>query len=344
MQKLFFFITLTFAAFFAFANDTAGTTAAGGINFVKTPGVSMEREELTISPNNVKVSYLFKNNTEKDITTQVFFPLPPYRMEGVNASWDNEVSRDTKNAPFVNFSVSVQGQPANYNTNIRAVINGQDVTQTLQQAGIPLNPALVGGDIPMQDQAKIDQWQSKARTLGLLDDAGKPKWQKQMVFYWTQTFPAGQEILIEHQYKPAAGAFYAGVNPGKTLNDLMSENEQRIASVFNLNLENLIGKDALKNWLVERIQQNSSNNTSGIYAYFFNINYILTTGANWGGPIKNFSLDIIKPADATMAYNQFYGNRTVMTNKDDPNHIIIFLKNFTPQKNLQILYGTVSPV
>lgn len=343
MKKLIFFSTLLWISLLAFANDTAGTTAAGGINFVKTPSITMEREELTISPNNVKVSYVFKNNTDKDITTQVFFPLPPYRMEGVNASWDNEISSNTKDAPFGNFSVFVQGQPMNYNTNIRAMLNGKDITQTLLQSGIPLNPDLVAGNIPLQDQAKINQWQAKARELGFLDDAGKPKWQKQIIFYWTQTFPANQEVLVEHQYKPAAGAFYAGITPGKDLNNLINENEQRIASVFNLKLENLIGKDNFKNWLVQRIEQNP-NHQGGIYAYFYNINYILLTGANWGGPIKNFSLDILKSADAAIAYNTFYGKRTAMTNKDNPDHIIIFLKNFTPQKNLQVLYGTSSPV
>jgi hypothetical protein len=67
MKKLILISLTTLNLFFltpAFANDTAGTTAAGGINFTHMTDVSMEREQLTISPNKVKVIYLFKNNRQ----------------------------------------------------------------------------------------------------------------------------------------------------------------------------------------------------------------------------------------------------------------------------------------
>jgi len=78
--KKIFTVFLTFFFTASYANDSAGTTAAGGITFTKTPVISMVREELLINPKQVRVSYIFKNNSDKDITTQVFFPIPPLNL------------------------------------------------------------------------------------------------------------------------------------------------------------------------------------------------------------------------------------------------------------------------
>lgn len=344
MKKLYLIILLFFITNFsilAFANDTSGTTGAGGITFSKISQISIDREDLNITPTQIKVSYLFKNNSEKDISTQVFFPLPPFQLKGANANWDNEVSTtNPAQAPFLNFSISVQGNPIKYETVTRAMLKGQDISKQLQAAGIPLNPDLVAGKILLPDAKTAPAWQEKAKQLGFLDANNQPLWKKQTVFFWTQNFPAQQEILIEHTYKPAAGMFYSAAQPAKPLSELMPETAQRIQDVFGINLENLTGKSDLTNWLAQRFQQNLKD-TNGVNAYFYNINYILTTGANWGGPIKNFSLTITKPADGVIAYNKFYDKRTA--NIDDyTNSISFFIKNFIPQRDLQIVFASAS--
>lgn len=47
-----------------------------GLFFSKQDGIKMEVEGLFIRPREVEITYLFTNTTDKDITTQVLFPLP----------------------------------------------------------------------------------------------------------------------------------------------------------------------------------------------------------------------------------------------------------------------------
>ena len=159
------FVTLLIPFFpvTVFANDTAGTTSAGGITFLKSPEISMEREELTISPTKVRVKYHFKNITSRAVTREIYFPLPPYKMQGANATWDEEIDPQLKTRqgiPFINFTVKVNGTKRNYQTLTRAVIENRDITQQLQKAQLPLNPELVAGNMPLDDaeQKKQQQW------------------------------------------------------------------------------------------------------------------------------------------------------------------------------------------
>ena len=60
-----------------YANDTSGTILpTGGVVFEKQDGIKMKVEALYIRPYQIEVNYLFENTTGKDITTQMFFPLP----------------------------------------------------------------------------------------------------------------------------------------------------------------------------------------------------------------------------------------------------------------------------
>jgi hypothetical protein len=59
-----------------FADAGAYASAMGGIRFRKESRISMEKERLTISKSRVTVEYEFLNNTDKDITIGLAFPIP----------------------------------------------------------------------------------------------------------------------------------------------------------------------------------------------------------------------------------------------------------------------------
>jgi len=59
-------------------NDSAASRAIGGIQLRREANISMEKERLTISEAKVTVEYEFLNQTDKNITTEVAFPIPPY--------------------------------------------------------------------------------------------------------------------------------------------------------------------------------------------------------------------------------------------------------------------------
>ena len=334
-------VMMVFCGFFcmvAYANDSAGTTAAGGIQFIKTPTVKMVSEDLSISPTTVKVIYLFQNLSDKAVITRVFFPLPPYQMQGVNEPWDDEIAQD-KNAPFKNFAVIVNGKSVSYQIKTQAMLNGKDIAPMLIKAGIPLNTQLAAGQVPMDDQqaAKFKQWHVKAQQLGLLDANGNPRWQKQVIYYWTQTFPAKQSMTITHQYKPAAGEFYVPKIPGVTDQSRgIADATQRIKDLFKLNLLALQNNKNWHSWL--QTQSNKPTADNGIYAFIYNVDYILTTGANWAGPIQYFTLTLNYPKDGVVAYNHFYDNQSANV-IISPGKTQLTLSDFTPKQDLHILFG-----
>jgi hypothetical protein len=59
----------------ASANDSTAASSAGGLVLLKSEAISMDSEELYISPPKVHVKYRFMNETDRDITTTVAFPL-----------------------------------------------------------------------------------------------------------------------------------------------------------------------------------------------------------------------------------------------------------------------------
>jgi hypothetical protein len=93
----------------AYGENTSAVAAGGGIS-MNNPNISLLREELTISLTKIKVSYLFKNNSKDDITTQLSFTTPPYTTP------DDSSTDTTQAIPFSDFSVSAQGNPIQYDT------------------------------------------------------------------------------------------------------------------------------------------------------------------------------------------------------------------------------------
>ena len=70
------------------ADDGAASIAAGGIVMVREPRITMQNEVLRISGSKVRVDYEFLNDTDKDITTEVAFPVPAYSLD-----WDERTIR-----------------------------------------------------------------------------------------------------------------------------------------------------------------------------------------------------------------------------------------------------------
>ncbi len=60
----------------AHANDSASEFGIGGLVMVKTDAITMQREDLTITPLWIKVRYEFRNDGTESVTLRVAFPLP----------------------------------------------------------------------------------------------------------------------------------------------------------------------------------------------------------------------------------------------------------------------------
>ena len=67
-----------------FANDTMATIGAGGLQFQKTDDIRMEREDLYLGLQEVRVSYVFRNLTDHDVRMTVAFPMPDVDVLGMS--------------------------------------------------------------------------------------------------------------------------------------------------------------------------------------------------------------------------------------------------------------------
>jgi hypothetical protein len=71
-----FFVSSIILSGDIFANDGSASLTPEGLQFVKAGNVSIEEEELFLSIRQIKVEYIFYNNSNKDFETYVVFPLP----------------------------------------------------------------------------------------------------------------------------------------------------------------------------------------------------------------------------------------------------------------------------
>lgn len=96
------------------ANDSAAELAAGGITLVRSDGIAMVSEDLTISTELVTVAYVFRNETQAPITTRVAFPVPEW-----DETYDGDINLNRESKNPMDFSVKVEGKPVKFETEIK---------------------------------------------------------------------------------------------------------------------------------------------------------------------------------------------------------------------------------
>jgi Domain of unknown function (DUF4424) len=269
------------------ANDTSAELAVGGLVFTKSADVSIESEDLTITPDNVTVRYVFVNQGAGPVTLTVAFPLPDIDLaDGANVAFPTS---DPVN--FVGFSTKVDGKPINFTIDQRAMLDSKDITGKLREMGIPLLPI---GARQLKINELPQQTRDRAVTAGLLVQSGtndkgeplyEPTWTLKTSVVRQQTFPPGKPVSVEHRYRTSVGmSFDTVLRQGLRQKKALESEVQRyktnycILDDFLKSIDRLAGADeANKTKILER-----------------RISYVLKTGANWAGPIKNFHLVVDK--------------------------------------------------
>jgi hypothetical protein len=295
----------------AFGNDSAASTGAGGIQLRREANISMQKERLTISESRVTVEYEFLNETDKDITTEVEFPIPPY---GYDADAVNGIP------DFNDFHLWVDGKELKYHTDIRAKVNGKDYTDLLKSLGVDIES--FDGDYGLEGEPPRGVISRLPRrrfqqlvALGLVGSAdGIPRWKVVKTYYWTQTFPAHKMLYVRHAYTPMIG--FETTN----LEDLAFD--QRFCVDPSL-------QKALRH-----------HEASGFAMAW--VDYILTTANSWKTPIKDFTLVIDRRKGPAPTGSS--GTRYVSLcwdgsiKKLDADHLIAHVKNFVPTRELKVAF------
>jgi hypothetical protein len=254
------------------ANDSQVMFGAGGLQFQQTDEVRMEREELYLSPREVRVSYVFRNLTDHGVHMTVAFPMPDVDV-GEMVEAPHEFHPSSRDGDIFDFHVEVNGLEIVSDLDARAYRADQpdkEVTAILKESRMPLlsEPGVSG-------QYKADTKALVAAGLMSEDQSGNLRlnWIVKANFHWRQIFPAGQTTRITHRYKPVIGFYWSG-------NEI---------SVDDRNLSDVCPDKAF----VDALKALPVTPPDHLAAYE-TVQYILKTGANWAGPIGRFRLEINK--------------------------------------------------
>lgn len=308
----------------ALANDSSAELAAGGLVLTRSAQVQMASEDLYVSAQEIRVHYRFKNLTGQPITTRVAFPMPDVPSTEEPLAIPTE---DPQN--LLDFVTVVDGTPVKAELEQKAVLNGADRTAVLKAMDLPLAPHL-HSTLDALDRLSEAQGQTLL-ALGLVrpdvyDDDGKgmkrhwaPLWTLKTTWHWEQTFPAGRDLVVDHRYKPAAGAS-AGTMVGSARFRADAEGRAEIA------------KYCMDKGFLSAAARARKPGMDYPPLWEQRIAYVLKTGANWAGPIGDFTLTIDKGAPENLV--SFCGEGV---RKIGPTLFQVKKTNFTPRRDLDVL-------
>lgn len=311
------------------ANDSIARVGAGGITLEKNNHIRMIKEVLEISTIAIRVHYRFLNETSQDIRTTVAFPMPPY---GWNPGFSNS---DENVRPLASFNIWVDGRKVPTQQNRVALIRGVDATEKLRKIGLSESQIFeTFGDCQVNDNQTIKCGLSEVQNAEIARlGGGYANWKVAETAYWEQVFPAKEEIEVIHEYQPFTGMSYG--MPYQSGHGYVG------ASIHNAGMEKDLTEVCLdKNTqqaISKRVDSLVAKGKTNVWVGLKDVEYILGTGRNWKGPIKEFKLVIKKDAPEQIVTLCFPGKpkRTSPTTIEFAHH------DFVPQDKLVVYFYSI---
>jgi hypothetical protein len=307
------------------ANDSSAALSVGGLVFTRSAEVSLESEDLAISPDVVVVRYRFLNQTSKPVTLTVAFPVPDIDL----SEGDNLAIPGNDSTNFLGFETKVDGKPINFTIHQSALLGTKDISAALQSAGVPLLP------IGAQQTRLADLSQATRDKLigqGLLlqngtDDRGRQlyaaAWTVKTAAVRQQTFTPERPVLVEHRYHTSVGVSFDTV-----LRKGLRQNKAMTAEIERYRKDYCVSDAFLAS--VDKLAGSGEGNSAKLQER--RISYVLKTGANWAGPIKDFRLTVDKQkADRLVSFCADHLKAI------SPTVVEFTAKDFTPDRDLKIL-------
>lgn len=330
----------------AFANDGFGGLTATGLEFRDSP-VQMLSEDLYLSLDKIKVAYVFRHDGDEDLEGEVIFPLPPINLGAINESdfalGPDELAKEN----IVDFTATVDGKKVPVKVDRVAVIEpeweegrpasasydtpGTDVTALLKKHAIPLSYSYgdVAEALSKLPKAAKDELDAAKVAAFEEDGTGYPLWSLIERYHWTQVFPHGKDLKVEHEYKSAPpGGIFIWRDPKAPDNDYIA----KIAKDYCIDegTQKAIEKAMVK-----------SDTEDGAYwnGMAWYLDYVLKTARTWNGPIKDFKLTIDKGKADSVISLCIDGIK-----KTGPTTFVVEKKDFTPDRDISILIIPKTPV
>ena len=301
----------------ALANDSTAELGLGGLTLTRSADIVMESEDLFVSEARITVDYVFVNTSGRDIETTVAFPLPDVTHGVETMAWDYESE--------LAFRTTVDGAPADLKLVYSAVLKGKDVGERLRAANIPLMPVYDRFEAAVK--ALSPQVRDALIAEGLFEPDGAtppgwtPLWTTRTAVTRTQVFPAGKPIRVSHAYKPLAGGSVGSIlSPG--LRDMPDVRKEVTAYRAKYCIDDAFvrGFDAARGKKKDVLQPDVW------------LSYVLTSGANWNGPIRSFRLVVDKGDPKNMVSFCADGVKKI-----SPTRFEVVYRDFTPTRDLNVL-------
>lgn len=301
----------------AAANDSTAEHAAGGLVLTRTVDIDMVSEDLFVSATEVRVRYVFRNRSPRDIRTLVAFPMPDRDLA-------EEQEMDV--AYPSGFETRADGRPVTMKVERKAMLAGVDHSALLRSLGLgPDSDSEALGRLAVADKGRLIRLSLAAldgyRSGGELVSRLIPIWTVKESWFWEQVFPTGRDLAVEHRYVPGTGG---SVDAALAFPEFRSSPDGReMIRDYCVEPAFLAGVDRLRRLGATPEQR---------------IGYILTTGANWRSPIGDFRLVVDKGAPGNLVSFCAEGVRKV-----SPTRFEIRKKNWRPDRDLRILIVQTRP-
>lgn len=301
------------------ANDSAAVTAAGGLVLTRNDQIDMVSEDLYVSARQVRVRYVFRNRTRRPVRLTVAFPMPEFDV-ATCCEGDRGILGD--------FSTRVDGRTVRMQAERRVFARGVEHTALLRRLGIPFTGGATGYDygpvnaaLRRLPRAELERLEGLGLIEGLSEGENRsysPIWVVRENWHWEQVFPAGRNLTVEHSYTPGTGGTVSTVfgNPDLRESANVREDIRRycIDPAFLRAAERLVRRPDIVNVSEQWLR------------------YILTTGANWRGPIRDFRLVVDKGRPENLVSFCGQGVRQI-----SPTRFEMRRRNWRPDRDLDVL-------
>jgi hypothetical protein len=331
------------------ADDSAAAIAAGGLVPRRETRIVMAKEVLRIGLKKIVVDYDFRNDSDHDVTTEVAFPVPPYRYDAVAGNIAEQ--------SFSDFKLFINGKPAQFKTEVKATLNGQDVTGVLVADKIDIASFghtdesatdETGGNYPVRDLIRLpkaEQEQLKAWGLFNLDE-GFPlaSWAVHLQYHWRQVFPAHSTTHIRHEYSPIVGSKSISPSPEVlTLADHTHRHQRYEAKLDGSDRDDLNflvsfcpDEPALHELASARVHFDWNGRRDVALEPYW-VDFILTSANTWQRPIEDFTLIIERSFfDNRWSLISFCSPGNGKVEQLDSDHVQVHLTDFVPWSELHI--------
>lgn len=312
-------VLLALCSVSAGANDSEAEIAIGGLTLKRSEAIAMESEDLYISRDRIRVTYRFLNTSDAPVETLVAFPLPeiPPAQEDISGYWGDVAE--------LKFRTLVDGRPVALDSIEQAIFKDQDVSARLKALGVPLNRFSKKFNFAVNALAKADR--DKLVADGLLRDDGFGD-QRYWAALWAlrtsvtrrQTFPPQAAAIVEHEYVPrAGGSVGGGLDPSQRKSGYFAQTRRKYC----------IDDDFLASF--DRKLKTSKQREGLAYSEIW-LGYVLKTGANWKGPIRDFRLVVDKGRKDSLVSFCAEGVKKI-----SPTQFESRRRDFTPTHDLNVL-------